>query len=109
MNGYEGDGMLTPPGDTDLLGLSLYLVVTITSPAGETADLTIASSLPIGQLITWSDPVAPIALAEQSAEVTLTRDLGGLFHGIDFESMTTEVMARAILFNLRDQLSVAVE
>jgi hypothetical protein len=102
-------GTLDLPEEMDLMGTSLYIEGTVASAGDEPEPFTIWSTLPTGQLMTWSDPVTPIDLDADGLDVTITRDLGHLFDGVEFATMSAESVEKTILLGLAERVSVRVE
>lgn len=97
------------PAAPDLVGTSVYVVGEATGADGEALPFTIWSTLPVGSLVGWSDPVAPIDTASGDVRVTIIRDLGHLFDGIDFATMGPESIEKSLLLGLANRVRVSVE
>lgn len=94
------------PEDMDLVGTSLYIIGTATAPSGDPTPFSVWSSLPVGELMSWSEPVSPVDLSSGSVDVTITRDLGRLFDGVAFATMSSENIEKTMLLGLINRLRV---
>ena len=98
------------PESPDLAGTSLYVAGTATaSGGGDPIPFLVWSSLPVGALAAWSEPVSALDTGTQDIDVTITRDLGTLFEGVDFATMTADNIQKTMLLGLVDHLTVTVE
>ena len=97
------------PGHVNMVGSSLYIVGTSRLAGAEAKPFVLWSTLPVGELMTWSDPVRPINLAEGGVDVTITRDLGRLFDGVNFDTMSQEAIEKTVLLSLASGLQVSVD
>ena len=102
-------GALGLPEDIDMMGTSLYIKGTVARGDEPATTFTIWSTLPTGQLLAWSEPATPIDVTDLGVDVTITRDLGRLFDGVEFATMSTESVEKTILLGLADRLTVELE
>ncbi|MDP6942894.1 MAG: hypothetical protein QF464_01995 [Myxococcota bacterium] len=100
-------GMLGLPESMDLVGVSLYIEGT--AALDEPLPFAVLSTLPTGSLMGWTDPVSPIALTGGDIDVTITRDLGRLFDGVDFATMSDDAIQKTVLLGLAERVRVRVE
>ena len=96
------------PNDFNMVGTSLYVAGTAALDDGPAQPFSIWSTLPVGELITWGDPISPVDLSDGGIDVTITRDLGRLFDGIAFETMSAESIEKTMLLGLASRLRVDV-
>jgi hypothetical protein len=96
------------PDEISMVGTSLYVIGTAALDGGEPQPFSIWSALPIGQLTAWSDPVSTIDLSDGDVDITVTRDLGRLFDGVAFQTMSDESIEKTVLLGLIDRLRVAL-
>jgi len=96
------------PDDFNMIGTSLYVAGTAALDDGEPEPFSIWSTLPIGELTPWTEPVSPIDISDGGVDVTITRDLGRLFDGIAFETMSAEGIEKTVLLGLASHLRVDV-
>jgi hypothetical protein len=94
------------PDAFNLVGTSLYIEGTAALDGGEPKPFSIWSTLPVGELAPWSDPVSGVDLSEGALDVTFTRDLGRLFDGVAFQTMSDESIEKTVLLGLIERLSV---
>ena len=96
------------PEAFNMVGTSLYIQGEAIDSGGAVYPFTVWSTLPIGQLMSWTEPVSVIDLSEGSVELTLTRDLGRFFDGVNFETMTSEAIEKTILLGLAERSRVTL-
>lgn len=96
------------PEDFNMVGTSLYLQGTAALDGGEPQPFSIWSTLPVGELVAWSEPVSPVDLSDGTIDVTFTRDLGRLFDGVAFQTMSDESIEKTVLLGLIERLSVTL-
>ena len=96
------------PDALNMVGTSLYIQGTAALDGGEPQPFAIWSTLPVGELTAWSDPVSAVDLSDGSVDVTFTRDLGRLFDGVAFQTMSDESVEKTVLLGLIERLSVTL-
>ncbi|MGB0590319.1 MAG: hypothetical protein ACPGU1_11615 [Myxococcota bacterium] len=96
------------PDAFNMVGTSLYIQGTAALDGGEPQPFSIWSTLPVGELVVWSDPVSPVDLSDGTIDVTFTRDLGRLFDGVAFQTMNDESIEKTVLLGLIERLSVTL-
>jgi hypothetical protein len=94
------------PDEFNMVGTSLYVVGTAALDGGEPQPFSIWSTLPVGELMSWSEPVSPVDLSRGSVDVTITRDLGRLFDSVEFATMSSENIEKTMLLGLINRLRV---
>ncbi len=91
------------------IGISLYIAGTVTDVDGVKRPLSSWSTLPTAQLLAWADPVQSVDIAMKSVEVTVTRDLGRLFDGVELSTMSDESIQKTILLGFAERLQVQIQ
>jgi len=104
-----GPKTMNLPDHMVLVGKSLYIAGNVTSEHHPSEPFSISSSLPAGQLMTWADSSNLIDLSQGGVDVIITRDLGRLFHGIDFNTMNAEAMEKTLLLGLTSRGQVHIQ
>jgi|GEM_PF-1404553 len=116
-------GMLTPTSVdadafADLIGSSLVLEGTWTSPDGATTEtFSITTDMANGQLETLSDVLTnPLSDGQDALTVTVSRQPARWFDGIEFATGTIEAtwtgadpFARQVVVNMMDSLTITAE
>jgi len=92
------------PDTPDLVGQTLWLTGTATGPEGALVLLSDRNNWADGAALAFTYPEGN----PDTATVTVTRELGSMFDGIDFASLTGEALGQAVLANLTDHASVDV-
>ena len=91
-----------------MVGTSLYIEGEAIDIHGTTYPFTVWSTLPVGKLMAWTEPVSVIDLSEGSVDVTITRDLGRLFDGVNFQTMDNDAIEKTILLGISERTQVAL-
>ena len=92
------------PDSPELVGQTLWLTGTATSPDGVEVSLSERNNWADGSAMPFTYPEG----SPEEATVTVTRELGTIFDGVDFGSLTSEALGQAVLANLTKHASVDV-